>query len=136
MLKLYENIKRLRKENNWTQEELAKKLGYTDRSSIAKIEAGKVDLAQSKIVEFAEVFGVEPGDLMGWDDFEIAHDGNIIYDRDSIKKEILDEIKDEAELKKIIDFYNTFEKASPEIQSAVQLLLRSAQQLPESPKKN
>jgi transcriptional regulator with XRE-family HTH domain len=71
MLKLYENIKILRKENEWSQDELAKKMGYTDRSSIAKIEAGKVDLSQSKIMEFARVFGVEPGDLMGWEDNRI-----------------------------------------------------------------
>jgi len=71
MLKLYENIKTLRKENGWSQDELAKKMGYTDRSSIAKIEAGKVDLSQSKIMEFARVFGVEPGDLMGWGDESI-----------------------------------------------------------------
>lgn len=68
MIKLYENIRNLRKQNQWTQEELAKKMGYTDRSMIAKIEAGKVDLSQSKILEFARVFDVEPGDLMGWED--------------------------------------------------------------------
>lgn len=71
MLKLYENIKTLRKENGWSQDELAKKMGYTDRSSIAKIESGKVDLSQSKIMEFARVFGVEPGNLMGWEDESI-----------------------------------------------------------------
>lgn len=65
MLKLYENIRELRKKNKWTQEELASRMGYTDRSMIAKIESGKVDLAQSKILDFAKVFGVDPGDLMG-----------------------------------------------------------------------
>jgi transcriptional regulator with XRE-family HTH domain len=72
MIKLYENIKELRKLNHWTQEELAQKMGYTDRSMIAKIEAGKVDLARSKIIEFAKVFNVPPGDLMdeeGWQDY-------------------------------------------------------------------
>lgn len=68
MLKLYENIKNLRKENGWSQDELARRTGYTDRSSIAKIESGKVDLPQSKIMDFANVFGVDPGDLMGWED--------------------------------------------------------------------
>ena len=70
MLKLYENIKDLRKANGWSQEELAIRMGYTDRSSIAKIEAGKVDLQQTKILEFAKVFGVDPGDLMGLDGTE------------------------------------------------------------------
>ncbi len=67
MIRLYENIRDLRKQNKWTQEELAQKMGYTDRSMIAKIESGKVDLSQSKILEFAKVFNVDPGDLMGSD---------------------------------------------------------------------
>ena len=68
MIKLYENIKYLRKQNKWTQDDLAKKMGYTDRSMIAKIETGAVDLAESKIMAFAKVFGVKPSDLMGLDD--------------------------------------------------------------------
>lgn len=72
MIKLYENIKYYRTLNGWTQEELAKRTGYTDRSMIAKIETGKIDLSQSKIIEFAKVFGIEPGDLMGWDGWEEA----------------------------------------------------------------
>lgn len=64
---LYENIKKYRKQAGLTQEELAKKAGYTDRSSIAKIESGHVDLTQSKIRQFAEIFGVTPSALMGLD---------------------------------------------------------------------
>lgn len=36
-----EIIRRLRKEQHLTQEDLAVRVGYTDRSAIAKIEAGK-----------------------------------------------------------------------------------------------
>lgn len=68
MLALYKNIKRLRTEAGMTQDELAKRAGYTDRSSVAKIEKGVVDLNQSKIQQFADIFGVTPGHLMGWDD--------------------------------------------------------------------
>lgn len=68
MLKLYENIKRYRIEAKLSQAELARRTGYTDRSSIAKIEKGLVDLSQSKIKQFAEVLGVTPGHLMGWDE--------------------------------------------------------------------
>ena len=50
-----------------TQDELARRAGYTDRSSIAKIEKGLVDLAQSKVKQFAQIFGVSAGELMGWD---------------------------------------------------------------------
>lgn len=67
MLKLYENIKLYRKRARMTQEELARRTGYTDRSSIAKIEKGLVDLSQSKIKQFADALGVTPGDLMGWE---------------------------------------------------------------------
>ena len=67
MLKLYENIKNRRKEMKMTQEELAQRTGYTDRSSIAKIEKGEVDLPQSKIKQFAEALGTTPGQLMGWE---------------------------------------------------------------------
>ena len=65
MLELYKNIKKCRRDLKMSQDELAKKAGYTDRSSIAKIEKGLVDLPQSKIRQFAEIFGVTPGDLMG-----------------------------------------------------------------------
>ncbi len=136
MLKLYENIKDLRKQNNWTQEELAQKIGYTDRSAIAKIEAGKIDLPQSKIIEFADVFGVEPGDLMGWNDFEIVHDGNIIYDKEAAIKELLTDMPNRSDIVKAVDLYKMYENATPEVQSAVELLLKSAQQPSESHQKN
>lgn len=64
MLKLYQNIKRLRKELGMSQDELAKKTGYSDRTSISKIESGNVDLSQSKIAAFASALGVTAGELM------------------------------------------------------------------------
>lgn len=45
MLKLYSNIKLLREELGLSQDDLAKKTGYTSRSSIAKIEKGLVGLS-------------------------------------------------------------------------------------------
>ena len=68
MLKLYENIRRYRKQAKLTQDELARRAGYTDRSSIAKIEKGLVDLSQTKIKQFADIFGVTPSTLMGWNE--------------------------------------------------------------------
>lgn len=67
MLKLYENIRACRKAAKMTQEELARKTGYTDRSTIARIEKGEIDLSQSKILQFAEALGTTPSHLMGWD---------------------------------------------------------------------
>ena len=78
MDKLYENIKRLRKEKRMSQERLAELAGYTDRSSIAKIEKGLVDLPQSKIVDIARALNTTPGELMGDSYF---NDDSEYYDR-------------------------------------------------------
>ena len=66
MEQLYKNIKTRRLELGLTQGELAAKLGYADKSAIAKIEAGLTDLSRSKILAFAEVLRVSPSWLIGW----------------------------------------------------------------------
>jgi transcriptional regulator with XRE-family HTH domain len=53
-----------------TQEDLAKMMGYKSKSTINKIELGINDIPQSKIVQFAEVLGTTPAELMGWNDDE------------------------------------------------------------------
>jgi transcriptional regulator with XRE-family HTH domain len=68
MLKLYANIKACRKAAKMTQEELARRTGYTDRSTIARIEKGEIDLSQSKILQFAEALDTTPSHLMGWEE--------------------------------------------------------------------
>lgn len=68
MEKLYLNIKRLREERGLSQEALARLTGYTDRSSITKIEKGQVDLQQSKIELFAKALGTTSRALAGWDE--------------------------------------------------------------------
>ena len=71
MEQLYKNIRARRIELGMTQQELAEKMGYTNRSSIAKVENGTVDLSQSKIIQFAKVLETTPGELMG----EVLPDG-------------------------------------------------------------
>lgn len=67
MLDLYKNIKKRRQELGLNQTELAQKTGYADKSMIAKIEAGKVDLTQSKIIDFSKALEIPAIDLMGLD---------------------------------------------------------------------
>lgn len=67
-MKLYKNIKKRREELNITQDELAVKMGYKSRSTIAKIESGINDIPQSKIKAFADVLETTPSFLMGWTD--------------------------------------------------------------------
>lgn len=59
-----DKIKQLRTERNWSQEQVARMLGYKSRSTINKIELGINELTQSKIVAFANLFGVEPWQLL------------------------------------------------------------------------
>lgn len=66
-MELYERIKKRREELGMSQDELAQKLGYKSRSTIAKIEKGENDITQSKIVAFAQALQTTPGELMGWD---------------------------------------------------------------------
>lgn len=63
-----ERIKARRQELKWSQRELSDRMGYQNHSTITKIEAGKVDIPQSRIVQFAEVLGVSIAHLMGWED--------------------------------------------------------------------
>lgn len=65
-----ERIKEARLRKGLTQAELAKLLGYKSRSSINKIEVEGRDIPRSSIVKFAEILGVSPSYLMGWDEIE------------------------------------------------------------------
>ena len=67
MYEIYLNIKKLRQERGWSQEDLAKKMGYSGKSMISRIENGKINLQQSQIMMFAKVFGVDAGVLFGND---------------------------------------------------------------------
>lgn len=66
-MNLYEKIKMLRKQKKISQEKLAALTGYSDRSSITKIEQGKVDLPETKIKLFANALGTTPAYLLGWE---------------------------------------------------------------------
>lgn len=63
-----ERIRLRREELGFTQEELAFKLGYKDRSSITRIEQDGRELPLSKIKAIAEALMVTPGFIMGWED--------------------------------------------------------------------
>lgn len=82
-------IRSLREFNKLSQTELAIKVGYKDKTSIAKIEAGKVDLPQSKIFAFAKNLGTTPSYILGDNEFPnyVEEKHSFINDND---KTILD----------------------------------------------
>ena len=67
MADIGKRIKEKRESLGMTQEELAAKLGYKNKSSIAKIETGTNDIVQSKVVEFANILDTTVAYLMGWE---------------------------------------------------------------------
>lgn len=67
MAEIGKRIREKREAMGMTQEELAAKLGYKNKSSIAKIETGANDIVQSKVIEFANVLHTTVSYLMGWD---------------------------------------------------------------------
>ena len=105
-----DKIKALRKQQNLSQDTLARLTGYTDRSSIAKIESGQVELTESKILAFARALGVSPSYLMGLSDAPPA------------PTPALDLTKDETQL--IIDYRDASEEIREE---AAGMIHRSAE---------
>lgn len=61
---VYDKIRQLRIANGLTQEELALAVGYTDRSSVAKIELDKVNLPLSKVAAIAQALHTTPQELL------------------------------------------------------------------------
>ena len=61
-----ERVRACRIEKGMTQTELAEKLGYKSKSSVAHIENGR-DIPRSMVVTLAAVLDTTPSHLMGWD---------------------------------------------------------------------
>lgn len=67
MADIGKRIREKREAAGMTQEELSKKLGYRNKSTIAKIENGTNDIVQSKVVDFAKALNTTVAYLMGWE---------------------------------------------------------------------
>lgn len=68
MLDIYMRIKSIRRSMKMSQEELAHLCGYADRSMVARIEAGMIDLPLSKVELFAKALNVTPAYLAGYEE--------------------------------------------------------------------
>lgn len=112
---LYNNIKNRRIELNMTQTELAQKVGYADKGMISRVENGKVDLSQSQIIKFAKALDIDPGVLMGWNE--------LFVEMNQPKGDREEALREQAKR-----LYEHYQKASPEIQKAVDMLLKADKQ--------
>lgn len=68
MSEIARRIKMRREELGLTTEDLANRMGYKDRSSISKIENGKADIPQSKVIAFAHALHTTTAYLIGIDE--------------------------------------------------------------------
>ena len=69
-----ENIRRMRKKRGLSQTQLAIKLGYKSKSSIAKIETGNGDVPRNKLPQFAEALNCSISYLTGWNELKTFDD--------------------------------------------------------------
>ena len=107
-----ERIKQRRLELGLSQEELANRLGNKSRASVSTVENNKEDLTTDRIRKYAEALETTPAYLMGWDDAE--------------EHPIINEATPE-EISKALDVYEKYKNATPEVQQAIELLLKSRQ---------
>jgi transcriptional regulator with XRE-family HTH domain len=89
-------IKGLRESKKMSQAELAEKVGYKDKTAIAKVEAGKVDLPQSKISSFVKVLGTTTSYLFADEEIEKPTAMAAHFDGDEYTEDELDRIKEFA----------------------------------------
>lgn len=79
-----DRVKELRERNDMTQQELAEKLGYKSKSSVAHIEGGR-DIPRSMVILLAEILRTTPSYLMGWDEQKestpVKHDRSAVINR-------------------------------------------------------
>ena len=87
-----EKIKLRRKELKWSQRDLAEKMGY-NHSTITRIETGKIDIPQSRILQFADVLRTDIAYLMDWGEDQ--------------KEKPVQEDELSANIKQLVDFVKT-----------------------------
>ena len=113
MSQIGENIRRRRIELGMTQEELAKRMGYTSKTTINKIEQGVNDIPQNKILKFANCLDTSPSVLMGWVEEQTSKKNDTLAD-------IVLKMKKDQELFEMVE---AISKLTPEKRQAVKSVL-------------
>lgn len=116
-----DKLKQLRLEREWSQEQVARMMGYKSRSTINKIELGVNEITQSKIVAFANLFGVEPWMLLNDEplNIEAIKSQWALTDKEQIIK---------AEVKVYEDVQTMFGKSAAELLSSFTQMNKAGQE--------
>ena len=72
-----DRVRELREEKGMTQQELAERLGYKHKSSLAHIENNERDIPRSMVVKLADILETTPAYLMGWTEKESAPENDL-----------------------------------------------------------
>lgn len=124
-----ERIRIKRVDSDMSQTDLAKKAGYYDKTVISRMEHAGDDISMKQVKRVAKALGVSPAFLMGWEDdittvktetlvkllpnaTYIDKDGNIFESKN-------------RDTEQAIRLYQAYLKAIPEVQEAVERLLKS-----------
>ena len=93
-----QRIKNRRLELGLTQADLAKRMGYTNKSTIGKVENGNNDITQTKVVQYAHALNTTVAYLMGWEEEEdramkLAKDAVFHEELDPLIQEMPDNLR-------------------------------------------
>lgn len=102
-----ERLKRIRKENNYTQEELAQKLGL-EPPAVSKYETDRVQIPQEYIIKICDIFNISCDYLLGRTNIQNAIDEPIAIAASTKNGIDLSEIDDEEDRKTILNIFNTY----------------------------
>lgn len=115
-----EKLRLLREKNMLSQVEAAEKIGVS-KQTLYKYEKDIITNIPYDVIErIVTVYGTTPAYIFGWED----QDGKIVSETEIVPKNnfTFDE-KEQA-----FRLYDLYEQASPEVRSAVELLLKSVKQ--------
>ena len=112
-----------RKALKLSQEALASRLGLKSKSTICKVERGDDNLTTDTIAKYAEALNTTPGYLVGW-----VSDPSPNYDPKQLDNATDEEQNNDQEISKAIDLYAKYQSAPPEIQTAIETLLKASSQ--------
>lgn len=105
-MNIYERIRHRREQLDMSQEELASKIGYKDRTAVSKMENGQRQIKQSMIVKLAAALDTTPSYIMGWDKED---DDATLSDRLLARYRELDDL-DQAMVRRLLKCDENFNK--------------------------
>lgn len=116
-----ERIKNKRIEKDLSQAELAKLAGYYDKTVISRFEHAGNDISMKQVKRIAKALNVSPAYLMGWE--EPSNESKIMMIGGNAR--YLPVFAESDDIEKALELYKAYSDASSDVQSAIEILLKS-----------